>query len=101
MSPRFVAWWLVPLAATTACADLIGANDLHRVDCVTFCEATTGGGGPGPVTDPTRPASGTVRPSRGGSFYSQPMYCRSAFRSPDVPDALYNDTGFRLARSIP
>jgi formylglycine-generating enzyme required for sulfatase activity len=55
----------------------------------------------GPVTDPIGPSSGTQRQARGGSYYSPPIYCRSAQRSPDQPEARYSDTGFRLARSLP
>jgi formylglycine-generating enzyme required for sulfatase activity len=57
--------------------------------------------GTAPVTDPIGPSSGTQREARGGSFYAAPYSCRSALRGPGVPDSTYNDTGFRLARSIP
>jgi formylglycine-generating enzyme required for sulfatase activity len=52
-----------------------------------------------PVVDPTGPASGTQRQSRGGSYYSAAADCRSAVRSPGTPDSVYSDTGFRLVRS--
>ncbi len=40
---RVAGWWLVVVAALAGCADLIGASDLHRVDCVAHCEGATGG----------------------------------------------------------
>jgi formylglycine-generating enzyme required for sulfatase activity len=55
----------------------------------------------GPVTDPVGPSTGTQRQARGGSFNSAPFYCRSAQRAPDLPEMIYNDTGFRVVRSIP
>jgi formylglycine-generating enzyme required for sulfatase activity len=57
--------------------------------------------GTGPATDPIGPASGTQREMRGGSFYSAALYCRSAERSPSPPDSAFDDSGFRLVRSIP
>jgi formylglycine-generating enzyme required for sulfatase activity len=55
----------------------------------------------GPVTDPIGPSTGTQRQSRGGSYFSAALYCRSAERDPGAPESVYNDTGLRLARSIP
>jgi formylglycine-generating enzyme required for sulfatase activity len=57
--------------------------------------------GAGPVTDPIGPATGTTRQTRGGSYFSAAMYCRSACRDPSPPESTYDDTGLRLSRSIP
>lgn len=54
-----------------------------------------------PVTDPTGPALGTSRVIRGGSWYWDAWYCRSAFRSGASPGYLSPGLGFRLARTAP
>ena len=53
----------------------------------------------GSVTDPTGPSSGSDRVSRGGSWYADPKYCRSAYRSYSPPDARGSYLGFRLSRT--
>jgi len=50
-----------------------------------------------PMTDPQGPDSGSVRVLRGGSWYSPPQHCRSAFRSRSSPGDRYDDIGFRVA----
>ncbi|HSM51259.1 MAG TPA: formylglycine-generating enzyme family protein [Thermoanaerobaculia bacterium] len=52
-----------------------------------------------PVADPTGPASGSHRVVRGGGWYYQAHFCRSAYRSYDAPTSRNNIFGFRLARS--
>ena len=54
----------------------------------------------GPATDPKGAASGTEHMTRGGSFVSGPDLCRSALRSSDPPIDRYDDTGFRVVRSL-
>jgi formylglycine-generating enzyme required for sulfatase activity len=54
----------------------------------------------GPVTDPTGAVSGTEHVTRGGSFVSSPPSCRSGNRTTDPPVDKYDDTGFRVVRSL-
>jgi formylglycine-generating enzyme required for sulfatase activity len=49
-----------------------------------------------PVVDPTRPASGTGRVTRGGSWVSDGTGLRSARRHYYQPGARYNPLGFRV-----
>ena len=53
----------------------------------------------GSVTDPTGPASGTLRVNRGGSWNYDAWYCRSASRGRNLPGYRYYVLGFRLALS--
>jgi len=48
------------------------------------------------VTDPQGPEKGTLRVLRGGSWYSYPEYCRSAFRFRYVPGGRSGIYGCRL-----
>ena len=50
----------------------------------------------GSVTDPV--GSGSERVRRGGSWYNNARYCRSANRYGDSPSDRYNTLGFRLLR---
>ena len=54
-------------------------------------------GGP-PWDDPEGPTSGTHRVRRGGSWFNEFYYCRSAYRSGSSPGGSYYHIGFRLAR---
>jgi len=51
------------------------------------------------VTDPKGPSSGSVRVSRGGSWYLRARYLRSAYRGRSSPGYRDVDLGFRLART--
>ncbi|RLB81767.1 MAG: hypothetical protein DRH17_08070 [Deltaproteobacteria bacterium] len=53
----------------------------------------------GHVTDPAGPSSGSYRVYRGGSWYGDARYCRSARRYNNSPGFRYIDLGFRLART--
>jgi len=48
--------------------------------------------------DPTGPASGAHRASRGGSFLAYARYVRSGYRSYNLPDFRYGGIGARLLR---
>ena len=50
-------------------------------------------------TNPRGPEKGSNRVDRGGSWLSNPQYCRVAPRSSGTPTIRYGDVGFRLARS--
>jgi formylglycine-generating enzyme required for sulfatase activity len=48
--------------------------------------------------DPLGSQWGTARVVRGGSWFSPPKYCRSAFRSRYSPELRHNFLGFRVVR---
>jgi len=52
-----------------------------------------------PQTNPAGAASGASRVLRGGGWYDDEHYLRSAYRNGDDPDDLYYDSSFRLVRS--
>ena len=47
-------------------------------------------------TDPMGPTSGTERVLRGGSWFNNPLSCRSGIRGKDKPDFRYYYIGFRV-----
>jgi len=51
-----------------------------------------------PVSEPAGPISGKRRVLRGGSWYENEWYCRSANRKEDSPESRYSNYGFRLVR---
>ncbi len=53
-----------------------------------------------PVTDPQGAASSLFRVLRGGSWFNNGRYCRSAFRYAFVPADRLSDYGFRLALGL-
>jgi len=53
----------------------------------------------GSVTDPTGPSSGSYRVYRGGSWYDNAVFCRSANRNGYAPVARDFHLGFRLVRT--
>ncbi len=55
--------------------------------------------GSSPATDPTGPATGTERPSRGGAWYCSAGSCRSAFRGRNNPVNRNDSFGYRVART--
>ena len=56
------------------------------------------GSRPNPDTDPSGPASGSLRVVRGGTWSYPAQYCRSAYRFRDRPGYRFNALGFRLLR---
>lgn len=52
------------------------------------------------IIDPRGPSTGTKRVLKGGSWYNSPVVMRNSYRHHELPSALNNYTGFRLARSI-
>jgi formylglycine-generating enzyme required for sulfatase activity len=52
-----------------------------------------------PEIDPTGVNTASNRVLRGGSWYSNVAYCRSAFRVYVVPDLKSDDRGFRIVRT--
>jgi formylglycine-generating enzyme required for sulfatase activity len=53
-----------------------------------------------PLSNPAGPDIGLVRVFRGGSWGSDPQYCRVAYRSYGTPSDRDSNVGFRLARTI-
>ncbi len=51
-------------------------------------------------TDPVGPSTGSSRVRRGGYWYADARYCRSAFRSATTPGDRDYDLGLRLVRSL-
>jgi formylglycine-generating enzyme len=74
-----------------------GLRDMHgNVDewCSDWYGKKLSGG-----TDPVGPDYGSSRVHRGGSWWSDPGFCRSAHRSSHDPSGGYYGLGFRVARS--
>lgn len=53
-----------------------------------------------PADNPQGPSTGTYRVYRGGSYFSDPIHCRPAYRGYWLPDHRCNDIGFRLVLSL-
>ena len=51
--------------------------------------------------NPTGPATGAFRVLRGGSWFSNPAYCRAACRRRNNPDLRYRSIGFRVVALLP
>ncbi len=47
-------------------------------------------------TNPTGATTGSIRVIRGGSWFSNARYCRSAFRNSSYPSSYSNNIGFRV-----
>ncbi len=78
-------------------ANAWGLHDMHG-NVWEWCQDWHGTYPSGSVTDPTGPSAGSYRVARGGSWYFNPRYCRSAVRSWSAPGDRYDILGFRLAR---
>jgi formylglycine-generating enzyme required for sulfatase activity len=53
-----------------------------------------------PLADPEGPASGGYNVSRGGSWFTSPLSCRSASRYGNVPSFRADDLGFRVCLAV-
>ena len=77
-----------------------GANELGLYDMsgnvCEWCLDWYGSYG-GDATDPTGPSEGSDRVCRGGSWYLDVRFCRSALRDIYAPGIRYASIGFRLA----
>ncbi len=64
-----------------------------------WCSDWYGSYASGNQTNPSGPASGSVRVLRGGSWLYHPLYCRVANRDSSTPGYRNGNVGFRLART--
>jgi sulfatase modifying factor 1 len=60
-----------------------------------WCWDWYGGYSSGSQSDPRGPVSGSYRVFRGGGWYRDAPYCRSAYRDIFSPSGMYNGLGFR------
>jgi formylglycine-generating enzyme required for sulfatase activity len=75
-----------------------GLDDMHG-NVWEWCSDSYGPYAAEAVANPTGPASGSDRVSRGGSWLNTARRCGSANRSRDAPAGRYDSLGFRLAMS--
>lgn len=76
-------------------ANAWGLHDMHG-NVWQWCQDWHGGYAGKAVTDPQGPAAGKNRVSRGGSWGSHPIFCRSANRNFTDPDNRNEFHGFRV-----
>ncbi len=78
-------------------ANGLGLHDMGG-NVYEWCGDWSGAYSAGAQTNPTGPATGTLRVLRGGSWSNSAGVVRSSNRNNDTPDPTYN-VGFRVARS--
>ena len=71
-----------------------GFYDMHGNVCE-WCTDWYGAYPTQSVTDPTGSSSGSYRVARGGSWYHDASFCRSAYRTCHDPTTRFNHLGFR------
>ena len=75
-----------------------GFYDMHG-NALEWCWDWNGEYGSGPEKDPSGPESGLSRVARGGCWFDDARYCRSADRNWYAPDTRSDDLGFRVVLS--
>jgi formylglycine-generating enzyme required for sulfatase activity len=76
-----------------------GLYDMHG-NVEEWCQDYYGDYPKGKVKDPKGPSTGEYRVQRGGSWYLDSRFGRSATRDRDFPDFRYYNLGFRVARDF-
>lgn len=76
-----------------------GLYDMHG-NVWEWCQDWIGDYPSGSVTNPAGPPSGSLRVSRGGSWFIGAKFCRSADRGSNTPDYKVSFLGFRLVKDI-
>ena len=96
-----MAWYFSNSGSTTHAVGTKTPNELGLYDMsgnvLEWCSDRYGSYGSGAQTDPTGPASGSDRVSRGGGCYFYARYCRVSGRGDSDPDYGYDSIGLRLA----
>jgi formylglycine-generating enzyme required for sulfatase activity len=77
-----------------------GLFDLHG-NVLEWCEDVASPYPRGAVADPASPAASGDRACRGGSWFNEAVFCRSAARSSYAPDTKSPAVGFRVTAALP
>ncbi len=77
-----------------------GLYDMHG-NVIEWCQDLNAPNQSGAATIPQGAFQGLSRVTRGGSWYDDAVYCRSANRRANDPSSRTSNTGFRLALSAP
>ena len=98
-----VAWYYDNSGRSTHAVGTKQANELGIHDMTgnvwEWCQDWKDSYSPSSQTNPSGPASGSHRVSRGGSWYVNARCCRSSYRNDSAPGNRYNDLGLRLVLS--
>ncbi len=91
--------YTAPVGSYAAGASAFGALDMTGNVWEWVQDWYAGSYPSGAQTDPSGPATGTLRAYRGVSWYQDSSFCRAAYRSRGSPGDRFNSLGFRVVRS--